>query len=301
MRISELRWFLAAVEDPNLTRLSSTQHISQSALSRSLGRLEQTVGVELFDRIGRSLAPNHQGRTLARGVARALAEFDASMQNVREVADPEHGEIRLAFLNTLGIWLIPELIGEYSAEHPDIRFQLSQNNGRVALSELLEGRHDLLITSPRPSDPLLDWMHLLTEPLVLAVPPRHRLAARRRVHLNEVADDPFITTTHDAGLRTIVDQLCQQAGFSPHVAFEGNDVETLRGLVSAGLGVALLPARPGAPPTPPLLAVADSGAERSIGLAWHRDRHRSPAVAAFADFIAATRDRRHQWTRRGAT
>jgi DNA-binding transcriptional LysR family regulator len=103
-----------------------------------------------------------------------------------------------------------------------------------------------------------DWMDLLTERLVLAVPRQHRLAARRPVHLNEVADDPFITTTHNPGLRMIVDQLCQQAGFSPHVAFEGNDGETLRGLVSAGLGVALLPARPGAPTTPPLLAVADS-------------------------------------------
>jgi LysR family transcriptional activator of glutamate synthase operon len=295
MRISELRWFLAAVDDPNLTRLSGSLHVSQSALSRSLRRLEQTVGVDLFDRVGRSLAPNYQGRMLALGIARAIEEIDARVQDVRESADPEHGVIRLAFLHTLGIWLVPGLIGAYRAQHPHVRFELRESVEGVALAGLVDGRHDLLLTSPRPTDPLVHWMDLLIEPLVLAVPPGHRLAARRRIHLNEVADDPFITTSDETGLRIIVDQLFHRAGFSPQVAFEGNDVETLRGLVSAGLGVALLPARPGAPASPPLLGVSDFGAERSIGLAWHRDRYRSPAVAAFADFIATTRNQLQHW------
>jgi DNA-binding transcriptional LysR family regulator len=295
MQIHELRWFLAAVEDPNLTRQSSALHVSQSALSRSLQRLEQTVGVQLFDRVGRSLAPNYQGRALAVGVARALGELDAAVAGVRESADPEHGSIRLAFLHTLGIWLVPELISSYRTDHPHVRFELSQNNGGPALAELLEGRHDLLLTSPRPTDPLVDWMELLTEPMLLAVPPGHRLAARRRVRLSEVADDPFIALNQETGLRAILDQLFQRAGFSPRLAFESNDIETLRGLVSAGLGVALLPGHPGAPASPPLLAVADSGAERPIGLAWHRDRYRSPAVAAFSRFIETTRNQRHRW------
>ena len=300
MQIQELRWFLAAVEDPNLTRLSSALHISQSALSRSLQRLEQTVGVQLFDRVGRSLAPNPHGHTLAQRISRALEELDAGVQDVQESADPEHGVIRLAFLHTLGIWLVPELIGGYRAEHPHVRFELDEQIATDALAGLLDGRHDLLLTSPRPTDPLVDWMDLLTEPMVLAVPPRHRLAARRRIRLNEVADDPFITASRETPLRTIIDPLCQRAGFSPRVAFEGTDVETMRGLVSAGLGVALLPARPGAPASPPLLAISDPGAERSIGLAWHRDRYRSPAVAAFADFIATTRHQRRRRTARAA-
>jgi LysR family transcriptional regulator, transcription activator of glutamate synthase operon len=90
-------------------------------------------------------------------------------------------------------------------------------------------------------------------------------------------------------MREQVDHLCERAGFTPRIAFEGQNVETLRGLVSAGLGVALLPVRPGAPESPPLLAVADAGAKRPVGLAWHRTRYRSPAVAAFADYITATR------------
>jgi LysR family transcriptional regulator, transcription activator of glutamate synthase operon len=289
MQLQELRWFVAAVEEPNLTRLSGTLHISQPALSRSLRRLEQTVGVQLFDRVGRSLAPNESGRSLASRVTRALDELDAGVEDVREAGDPERGEVRLAFLHTLGSWLVPELIGGYRAQHPHVRFRLQESGGVENLRQLLAGEHDLALTSPRPDNPLIGWTKLLTEPLTLAVPPGHRLAARRRIRLREVAEEPFITVSEESGSRALVDRLCQQAGFTPRIAFEGQDVETLRGLVSAGLGVALLPARPRGPESPPLLAVADAGAELPIGLAWHRTRYRSPAVEAFAYYVAATR------------
>jgi DNA-binding transcriptional LysR family regulator len=191
-------------------------------------------------------------------------------------------------LNTLGHWLVSELIGGYRAQHPHVRFRLSQSSALVHLGQLLGGEHDLLLTSPRPDDPLIGWTKLFTEPLRLAVPPAHRLAARRRIRLREVAEEPFITLSEETPLRTQIDRLCERAGFTPRIAFEGLNVETLRGLVSAGLGVALLPARPGSPASPPLLTVADAGAQRQIGLAWHRTRYRSPAVTAFADYVTAT-------------
>lgn len=286
MQLQELRWFVAAIEEPNLTRLATELHISQPALSRSLRRLEHTIGLPLFDRVGRSLAPNEYGRMLAARVARALDELDGGIRDVRDAGDPERGEVRLAFLHTIGTWLVPELIRDYRAEHPHVRFRLAQNREGLLVTELLAGRHDLLLTSPRPEDSSIGWRQLLTEPLRLAVPPGHRLASRRRVALREVADDPFIIMSEQTGLRSVTDALFESAGFTPHVAFEGPDAETLRGLVSAGLGVALLPDRPGTPKSPPLLALADAGAHRAIGLAWHRSRYQSPAVAAFASFIA---------------
>src|SRR5262249_6561194 len=156
---------------------------------------------------------------------------------------------------------------------PAARFSLSQDSAAVTLEGLLAGRHDLLVTSPRPEDPAVGWRTLFSEPLRLAVPPGHRLSERRRVRLREGAGDDFIILSPEHGLRGLTDRLCEQAGFAPRVAFEGQDVETLRGLVAAGLGVALLPGRPGAPTSPPLLAVADTGAERAVGLAWHRQRY----------------------------
>jgi len=289
MDVQELRWFVAVVEDPNLTRVAGALHISQPALSRSLRRLELTVGLQLFDRVGRSLTPNEYGRMLAARVATSLDELDGGLQDVRDAGDPEHGEVRLGFLHTLGTWLVPEVLGAYRAEHPHVRFRLGQAGAGVLLAELLAGRQDLLLTSPRPDDSSIGWTELLTEPLRLAVPPDHRLASRRRAALREVAEDPFIAFGPEAGLRPLTDALFQKAGFSPRVAFEGQDAETLRGLVSAGLGVALLPDRPGTPETPPLLAVIDVGAHRAVGLAWHLSRYQSPATASFMAFVARTR------------
>jgi LysR family transcriptional regulator, transcription activator of glutamate synthase operon len=279
--IEELRWFAAVVEDPNVTRVAGELHVSQPALSRSLRRLEASLGVRLFDRVGRGVTPNRHGRAYAAHVRRALQELDAGAQAVGESAE----EVRLAFLYTLGVRLVPELLRAYRATHPHVRFRLSQAGAGIMASQLEDGQHDLVITSPRPDSPAIAWRALFSEPLRLAVPPDHRLAHRRRIRLAEVKDDPFVINLPGYGLRGAAEELCAAAGFQPRIAFEGEEVETLRGLVAAGLGVALLPERPGAPNQ---LAVADRGARRTIGLAWHRERYRSPAVIEFAEFVAAT-------------
>jgi LysR family transcriptional activator of glutamate synthase operon len=286
MQLQELQWFVALVEDPNVTHTAARLHISQPALSRSLRRLETSIGVQLFDRVGRSLVPNEHGCVLAEHVRRALAEIETGISVVRRAVDPEAGEIRLAFLHTLGVWLVPELIRAYRAEHAGARFRLSQDGSGGLIEGLHAGRHDIVLTGVDPADDQLNWRALYREPLRLAVPPDHGLAQRRRVRLAEVADEPFVLVKAGYGLRGITDALCDQAGFTPHVAFEGEDVETLRGLVAAGLGVSLLPARPDGSSATPLLAVADRDCARTIGIAWHRTRYRSPAARRFADFVA---------------
>jgi LysR family transcriptional regulator, transcription activator of glutamate synthase operon len=278
MRVEELRWFLAVVDDPNVTRAAAALHVSQPALSRALKRLEAQLGTRLFDRVGRGLVPNRYGRAYAANVRRALEELDAG----RDALETEIAEIRLAFLHTLGMRLVPELIGAYRAGRPQARFRLIQGSAAGLADALLEGRSDLLLTSPRP--PRLAWHPLFEEPLRLVVPPDHRLAARRRVRLRELADDPFIVMRPEYGLRGITDALLATAGITPNVAFEGEDPETVRGLVRAGLGVALLPGDG--------IALQDKGASRTIGLAWHPERHHPPAVTDFAAFVRRSSRRR---------
>jgi LysR family transcriptional regulator, transcription activator of glutamate synthase operon len=284
MQVEELRWFAAVVEDPNVTRTAAALHVSQPALSRSLRRLEASLGVQLFDRVGRTLEPNRHGRAYAVQVRRALEELDAG----RAALGAEASEIRLAFLHTLGTWLVPELIREHRAQHPEARFRLSQGSAAGLAEAVREGRSDLLLTSPRPE--ALAWSALFDQPLRLVLPPDHRLAGRARVRLDELADDEFVVMRPEYGLRGITDALFAQAGFTPRIAFEGEDPETLRGLVAAGLGVALLPGEG--------IAVADRGASRTIGLAWHPERYRPPASEAFAEFVRCSYRRRSPASRR---
>ena len=289
MQIDELRWFVAVVDEANVTRAAEALHVSQPALSRSLRRLETRLGVRLFDRVGRSLEPNAHGRRLAEHARRALDEIDTGEAAVRRSADPETGEVRLGFLNTLGTWLVPELIGAYRDAHPRVRFRLRQESAAALIDGLLEGRHDLLVTSGPPGDPRIAWRGLLREPLRLAVPPDHRLAGRRRVRLAEVGGDPFVMIRPEYGLRGITDDLLSRAGIRPRIAFEGEDAETLRGLVAAGLGVALLPPPAVARPGVVELTVTAPRAAREIGVAWLDGHPDTPPVAAFKKFLLSKR------------
>jgi DNA-binding transcriptional LysR family regulator len=151
---------------------------------------------------------------------------------------------------------------------------------------------DLILTSHDPGHPQVRWHRLLTEPLRLAVPGQHRLAERKRIRLAELADEPFILLREGYGLRTLTERLCRQAGFTPRVAFEGEEVETLRALVAAGLGVALLPpphtasTRSGDSVAPaPHLHVTDVDCARDLGLAWLADRRIPPASTAFRQHV----------------
>jgi DNA-binding transcriptional LysR family regulator len=291
MTTDQLRYFVAVAEREHVTRAAEAVHVSQPALSRALTRLERELGVPLLDRGGRTTRLTEHGRLFLGHARRALAELDAGRHRLDDQRDPGQGQVPLLFLHTLGSWLVPALIGAYRERRPRVTFDLEQGAAGLMEQRLLDGGSALILTSPRPTDPALHWAPLITEPLLLAVPRDHRLAGRRRVRLEEVAGDPWIGMRPGYGLRTTTDALCARAGFAPQVAFEGEDVVTLRGLVAAGLGVALLPTPRAAGATiatrAPHLRVADRGCSRTVGLAWHRERYRPPVTEAFRAFVLA--------------
>jgi DNA-binding transcriptional LysR family regulator len=161
-----------------------------------------------------------------------------------------------------------------------VTFRLTQGSSEHIEEAVSGGQADMAITSPRPED--LAWHPLSTERLRLAVPADHRIAGRTEVDLAEVAAEPFIVMRHGYGLRSITEGLFRAAGVRPEIAFEGEEATTLRGLVAAGLGVAVVP--PG-DPVAGAEEVVIAGARRTIGLAWVADRTRTPAVEDFRRFV----------------
>jgi DNA-binding transcriptional LysR family regulator len=288
VNIDELRWFLALAETEHVTAAASRLHLSQPTLSRALARLERDLGTELFDRDGRRLRLNQYGRILLEHATRALAEVNTARQRIEALADPDTGVVRLSFLHSFGAWLVPDLLRGYRAHAPGVRFALSQDVAEVVVASLREGRADLALTSPRPDGDDLAWHPVHRERLYLAVPPDHRLAGRRRVSLAAVAAEPFIVLRADTGLRRITDQLCRAAGFEPTVALDSSDLATVRALVGAGLGIAVVPESHLAdePGGPVYLSLTDAGAERAIGLCWVAQRALPLPAVAFRQHVA---------------
>ena len=283
--------FAAVARLQHMTRAARQLGVPQSTLSRSLARLEAELGVTLFARQGRALRLTRAGLTFQGAVERALAEVERAAESVRADADPDAGRIAFGFLHALGHETVPALLSAFRAEHPRVRFQLAQTYSDELLARLRSGALDLCLISPLPEEPGVVVRRLDEQRLRLVVPAGHRLSGRRRVRLAEFAADPFVTLEPGYGLRRITDALCAEAGFTPKVAFEGEEAETLRGLVAVGLGVALLPPPPAPRPGVVELDLTGRRAVREIGVAWLDGRRDTPPVAAFKSFLLSRKGR----------
>ncbi|MGA5099823.1 LysR family transcriptional regulator [Streptomyces lavendulocolor] len=286
-----LAYFAAVARHEHVTRAAHDLGVPQSTLSRAMVRLERDLGVSLFARKGRTLSLTPAGRTFLASAERALGEVERATDAVRADADPSAGRVAFGFLHTMGSETVPGLIRAFRVDHPKVRFTLVQNYGEAMIERLRAGDLDLCLTSPVPDAPDLVARRLDEQRLRLVVPDDHRLAGRKRVRLAEAADETFVTLEPGYGLRRITDALCAEAGFAPRIAFEGEEAETLRGLVAAGLGVALLPPPAVARPGVVELTVTAPRAAREIGVAWLDGHPDTPPVAAFKRFLLSRRGR----------
>jgi LysR family transcriptional activator of glutamate synthase operon len=284
VRIDEVTHFLALAADGHVAHAAESLGVSQSTLSRSVGRLEAEMGVELFDRTKGRLELNRYGQVLLAHASRALAEFDTARSRIDALRDPSAGTVSIAYVSSFGSWLIPRLVGDYRALFPDIRFVLNGGTADTVLEALRGGAADIAILSPDPRDPEIDWQALTSERLALGVPDAHPLAARTDgVEVSELENLEFLALKPGAGLRGIADSYFAVHGVVPHVVLEVTELSTLRALVRAGVGVALLPE-----------LTEDAGlrlvplrdeATRVIGLATNRSRSTSAAAQQFSRFV----------------
>lgn len=290
MDTAALRWFQLVADGLTVTEVSEMAHITQPGVSRALARLEADVGTPLLAKNGRVLRMTQAGAAFKRHVDALLHQLDDGLAAVSQLIDPETGTVAIATQRSFGTWLVPNLVRTFHAEHPDVRFELRQERDELEATTLSEGRLDLEITTIRPADRTVRWYPLLVEPLWLAVPLAHPLSTRAAVELADVAGESFIRLRGPSLLWRQCEALCREAGFTPRVDFEGDDIPTLRAFVAAGLGVAIVPApRVGsmeAPdPTVCHLPLIDPGASREIGLGWSVEQRLLPSAALFRQHI----------------
>lgn len=285
--VPRLRQFAVVAREQHLTRAAEILGVPQPTLSRSIARLESELGVPLFTRPGRSIRLTRHGAFLYEYSERIIPPLTSVLSRLVGEADPEHGRVALGFLHTLGTDAVPRLLRDFRASHPGVRFALVQGGSEGLLARLRDGELDVYLTAPLPSEPGMIARPLDEQRIDLFVPAGHRLARRRGgVRLAEAADEDFIFMEPGYGLRAITDDLCRAAGFEPKIAFEGEEADTARGLVGAGLGVSLLPATAGSLSDPAVAAVriTEPRAARTIGIAWQADRPLTAPAEAFRDF-----------------
>ncbi|OUM94458.1 MAG: LysR family transcriptional regulator [Thermobacillus sp. ZCTH02-B1] len=242
MELRQLYYFVKVANREHVTRAAEELHVAQSAVSRQIHLLEEELGVKLFIPKGRNLQLTHAGKLFLKRAEAILADLDRAIAEIHELTDPEHGEVRLGFPHSLGTHLVPTVIAKFKKHHPGVRFHFRQGMYASLIRDVLSGELDLAFISPLPEqEDQLCGHAVLKENLLAIVPPQHPLAGEETIDLAQLKDEPFVLFREGYSLRPIVWEACLRAGFTPKIAFEGEETDTIRGLVAAGMGVSLLP------------------------------------------------------------
>ena len=241
------RQFAAVAQELHFGRAAQRLHITQPPLTQGIATLERNLGLRLFDRTQRSVQLTAAGAALLPEVLDLLARAQALPGRAQAAAAGELGRLRLAFVSTVGFGLLPQWVRAFRAQWPGVQLELIEATGDVQLDALERGDIDagLLLHSPGQVPPGLAHLCVAREPLVLALPEHHALAAVH-VPLDWVAllDAPLVIFPRRsvASLYDAIVALYHAAGRTPRVAQEAIQMQTIVNLVSADLGVAWVPA-----------------------------------------------------------
>lgn len=286
MDINALIYFQTVAKYENMSRAAEELHITQPALSKSISMLEEDLGVELFDRNGRSIKLNRYGKFFLERTDLILRELERAKEDLANLVSPNYGEVSLGFMHTLGLEVIPSLMMEAKKVFPHMRFQLTQSNSSVIMRKLEVGELDICLVSSLETSKDVHWEKLWEEELYLIVPKNHPLNNRSSVKLSEFAEEPFISIKKGNSLRKYVDEIFKSEGYRLNVAFEGEEVHTIAGLVESGLGVSLIPQIKGLDQYEvQIIRVDATNCKREIGLSFLNNRYMSGAVSQFIEFI----------------
>ncbi|RCW45433.1 LysR family transcriptional regulator [Paenibacillus prosopidis] len=285
MELLQLHYFRTVARLEHMTKAAQELHIAQPALSKTIARLEEDLGVPLFDRQGRQIRLNTFGKAFLAKAETALTALEEGRRELADLAGMERGSIHLAAptLNRLS-----GLIGDFLTLHPEVQFHLAQASTEEMVQQLENGQIDFCFTALPIGRPGIHELPVLNEEVFLAVPPGHRLASRTSINLSEVADESFIGYKKENIFRKRDDEIFEKAGITPNIVCEINEPSAKASLIKAGLGIAFVGAcnrSDEAPPLPfVLLHIDNPRCQSSFQLAWHEKHYLSKAACEFRDF-----------------
>ncbi|NBC15790.1 MAG: LysR family transcriptional regulator [Bacteroidetes bacterium] len=292
MEFRHLRSFLAVAETLNFRQAAEHVHVTQSALSRQIQRLEDTLGVTLFDRSHRAVALTAAGRAFVPEARQTLARAEQAQRTVRRAARGEVGRLVVGFVGPAIYGVLPGILRAFRAAAPDVELVLREMRTDAQRAALRDGTLDVAFAGLGPDGAAIRSEPVDREAVMIALPAEHRLAGAEAVDLVDLAEDPFIIFERpfEPELFDALIGLCQRAGFSPQIAQQANRIFVILGLVSAGLGVAFAPGsvRRGLSTQEVVFApLRDATPTPALCMAWRADND-SPVLAAFLGAARST-------------
>ncbi|WP_421504635.1 LysR substrate-binding domain-containing protein [Erwinia rhapontici] len=237
--------FIAVADELHFNRAAQRLHMAQPPLSQAIRRLEQEMGVSLFERTNRSVSLTPAGEDFLESAREVLRILDEGVDKSRRVSQGIEGHLTLTFINITHYGTLLRALRNFRTAFPAVSFTMNEATTQEQVDALEQGRADLgFMRPPGRTSPGLRFNAILREPVMIALPAEHRLASCESIPLAALQCDHFVSAPRHLGqgFHDQLVQLCEVAGFTPHIAQQARQLQTLVALVASGFGVALLPA-----------------------------------------------------------
>ncbi|HEX7290009.1 MAG TPA: LysR family transcriptional regulator [Conexibacter sp.] len=284
MELRQLRYLVALADERHFTRAAARERVAQPALSQQVAKLEAELAVGLVDRTTRRVHLTEAGELLVAHARRVLSELDDARAELEQLTGLVSGRVTIGLTTTPGPLDLVRLLADFHADFPQVELAVREDLSTTLAEQLRDDALELAFLSVVEERDRrgLELVELADEPLVLALPERHRLADRARLRVADLREQELIAFPAGATIRDAVQRAARAAGFEPRIAFETREVARMRALVAAGLGVAVLPRSDAEAPGPPVRTVALRAPtlRHRISLCWRTGKRHAPAARA---------------------
>jgi LysR family transcriptional regulator, transcriptional activator of the cysJI operon len=296
MEDHRLKSYCLVVETKSFSRAAQAKHMTQSAMSRLIKNLESELGVTLFHRKGKAAVPTSEGKLFYAHAKKILEEYSRMEQNISAASHAVKSTLRLGASKTPAVYLLPQVIYEFSKAHPDSRIDLSVCETATVVRDLRDGRIDVGIIDGIVGDQAITADSIAEDEIVVIASENHPLTKKKNVTLEELTAEPFILPDRESGMREVIEAFFREAGIDEKhikVRMVLGSPDIIVRMVRAGLGIAFTSkwaafteVKEG---TVKLLKIPGKKMKRHFFLIGIEKGAVSTAVSTFRDFIKTHR------------
>lgn len=289
--LRQLEYFIAVAESGSFRRAADKLHVSQPTLTAQIASMENSLGAKLFERNRTGTAQSSLGRELLRHARRVIEEYRGLVDSAASLVGGPAGTFRFGVTPSMGPYLLPHVLPDIHREFAAVKFYLREGLPRALQEDLTSGQYDFIITPLPAALENVTVEPLFREQLKLVVPSDHRLAGRTRITRNDMIGEEVLTLQDHDVLHMHIQRLCDHLGAEVNRQYEGTSLDTLRQMVTMGMGLAFLPAlyihaeiRPGEGLS--VLTLSDDAVMREHAMLWRRT---SPSRQLFREIATRLR------------
>ncbi len=293
MELRQLEYFQMASRLKNITRAAERLRVSQPNITVAIKKLEAELGIQLFDRSQKQLSLTPEGAVFLNRIELALRNIQDAVLEVNDYKQLQKGTIKIGIPSMIGAYLFPKIFSSFQRKYSHLDVYLYEEGSMKIREQLERDELDFGIVIISDASPSLQLLPMSTNQILACVPESHPLAEKSSLCIQDMADTDLIMLKEGSFLRHRVLQKLKAASITPNIVLESNQIETIKGLVSSGVGIAYLldfivegtPGIKALPMSEPIFV--------DVGLAWKKDRYISKAAQSFIDFCKNTLKKRN--------